>query len=223
MDLKKEEWEESYSNKDNFVFYPHEEVIRFVSKYIKKRTGIEDFEQIKDMKKGLSLGCGIGRHVLFLDDMNFDAYGIDLSKEAIDFAKKWFKYLGKEYLLDKFIVGSITDMPYKSKKFDFIVSHGVLDSMSFKIAKKAILEASRVLKKNGLFYFDLVSNQKAIGKEEIVTSKHEEGTIQSYFNKPKINKLIGEHFEIKEMVLVTREEIIRGRQSYRYHIIVEKL
>ncbi len=32
---KKEFWEESYLKKDNFVFYPHEEVIRFFSKYIR--------------------------------------------------------------------------------------------------------------------------------------------------------------------------------------------
>ena len=31
---KKDEWDESYKNKDNYMFYPHEDVIRFISKYI---------------------------------------------------------------------------------------------------------------------------------------------------------------------------------------------
>jgi len=38
-----EAWEESYRRGDNFVFYPHEEVIRFVSKYIRKRVGLNEF------------------------------------------------------------------------------------------------------------------------------------------------------------------------------------
>ncbi len=35
MDNQKYEWDKSYQNLDNFVFYPHEEVIRFVSKFIR--------------------------------------------------------------------------------------------------------------------------------------------------------------------------------------------
>ena len=31
MDLKQREWDKSYTQKNNFVFYPHEEVIRFTS------------------------------------------------------------------------------------------------------------------------------------------------------------------------------------------------
>lgn len=33
---KKNEWNKSYKNKDNYMFYPEENVIRFISKYIKK-------------------------------------------------------------------------------------------------------------------------------------------------------------------------------------------
>lgn len=36
IDLKIKEWDDSYRNRDNILFYPYEEIIRFVSKYIKK-------------------------------------------------------------------------------------------------------------------------------------------------------------------------------------------
>lgn len=39
----KSEWEDSYSKRDNYLFHPHEEVIRFVSKYIRKRVGLSQF------------------------------------------------------------------------------------------------------------------------------------------------------------------------------------
>ena len=43
MRNNKQAWEKSYLRGDNHVFYPHEEVIRFVSKYIRKRVGFNEF------------------------------------------------------------------------------------------------------------------------------------------------------------------------------------
>jgi SAM-dependent methyltransferase len=91
----KEQWEKSYKNKDNFVFYPNEEVIRFTSKYIRKRVGLNEFVDVhnySDNPKVLDLGCGIGRHIIYGLDMKLDMYGIDLSEVAIDqFCKKMGK------------------------------------------------------------------------------------------------------------------------------------
>lgn len=56
MDLKKDNWNNSYKNRDNFIFYPHEEIIRFVSKYIRKRIGIDEFMDLNSMNKCLDLG-----------------------------------------------------------------------------------------------------------------------------------------------------------------------
>ena len=36
----KDAWDQSYNNKDNFVFFPHEEVIRFAANFVVKRIGI---------------------------------------------------------------------------------------------------------------------------------------------------------------------------------------
>lgn len=228
MELKKSEWNNSYKNKDNFVFYPHEEIIRFISKYIRKRIGVNQFKDITNVTKCLDLGCGIGRHVIYLDDMNFESYGIDLSGEAINFAKEWCEELGKSELKDRLTVGTVTNMPYEDNFFDFVVSHGVLDSMSFDIAKEAIEDTYRVMKKGGLFYFDVVSgcdyeHYREYDGEEIVKTQHENGTIQSYFNWNKINLLLGDKFKIKECFLVQRESIISKAKNSRYHIIVEKI
>ena len=37
-------WDKSYSNNDNLLLYPHEEVIRFTNKYINKRIDTHSFE-----------------------------------------------------------------------------------------------------------------------------------------------------------------------------------
>ena len=32
--IKSSEWNNSYKNKDNFLFYPHEEVVRFINRFV---------------------------------------------------------------------------------------------------------------------------------------------------------------------------------------------
>jgi len=116
--LKAEAWNQSYSKGDNFVFYPHEEVFRFISRYIRKRTGLTSFQdqqEFDDTPQGLDLGCGIGRHVRFIDDMKLEAYGIDLSQVAINEAHKICRTEGRFHLVDRFHLGSITDMPYEDE------------------------------------------------------------------------------------------------------------
>lgn len=152
--------------------------------------------------------------------MKFEVYGIDLSKKAIEFAKKWCNYLGRNRLQDRFIVGSITNMPYKDNFFDFLVSHGVLDSMAFNVSQRAINEVYRVMKKGGLFYFDVVSGYdykhcREYDGEEIVKVQHENGTIQSYFNWSKINILLGNKFKIKEAFLIQKESVINQVKNSR--------
>jgi hypothetical protein len=42
---KIEEWDESYKRGDNYVWYPHEEIIRFISNYVKKGILIDERNQ----------------------------------------------------------------------------------------------------------------------------------------------------------------------------------
>jgi len=227
VSLKKKEWNESYKKKNNFVFYPHEEVIRFVSKYLKKRIGLNEYIIIKDAVKGLDLGCGIGRHIIYLEEMGFETYGIDISNEAIEYAKKWSITKNMHQLCNRIIVGSAAKMPYNNEFFDFAVSHGVLDSMYFSMAQTVVKETWRVLKSGGLFYFDVISGDdknhpREYSGEEIVKTKHEEGTVQTYYNWTKINILLCDYFETIDAVLVQRQSVIKNNENSRYHLIVKK-
>jgi SAM-dependent methyltransferase len=224
--FKADAWDMSYSKGDNYVFYPHEEVIRFVSRYIRKRTGLTTFRDQRDFAstpRGLDLGCGIGRHVRFIDDMNMDAYGIDLSRVAIEEALNICKAERRDHLANRFHIGSITDMPYDNAYFDFIVSHGVLDSLPLELAKEAISEAKRILKPGGLFYLDLVSGDDSAhypeySGEETVTGPFESNTIQSYFNLDRIYDLINGHFEMIDCTLIKHKNVIGNSWHSRYHL-----
>ncbi len=185
QDKYKTAWEDSYRDGGNFVFYPHEEVIRFFSKYIRKRIGLDKFQDIKTAsgKKVLDFGCGIGRHVICSHEMGLDAYGIDLSESAIQVAIEWASRIGMEDPENKIIQGDIRKLPWADGFFDYAVSHGVLDSMPSQIASVAWRELDRVMRAGGLFYCDLISgddsahSREYVG-EEVMTSQHERGTVQ---------------------------------------------
>lgn len=230
-DNKRNEWDNSYENCDNFVFYPHEEVIRFVSKYIRKRTGIKDYKNItqdSDKKRVLDLGCGIGRHVIFCHEMGLEAYGIDLSDAAIQIALKWAERSVFPKSETRIYQGDIRQLPWVDGFFHYAVSHGVLDSMSFKIAREACFELARVMSKDGLFYCDLISGDdshhaREFTGEEVVNTMHERGTIQLYYNFSTIQAMIENLFKIEECNLIRRENILQGGYTSRYHLILKKI
>ncbi len=230
LDQYKTEWEGSYRNGGNFVFYPHEEVKRFFSKYIRKRIGLDEFQDIKTVsgKRVLDLGCGIGRHVIYCHEMGLDGYGIDLSDSAIRVAVEWASRVGMKEPESKIIQGDIRKLPWPDGFFDYAVSHGVLDSMSSQIASVAWSELARTMRVGGLFYCDLISgddsaHSREYADEEMVTTKHEQGTIQSYFNFSKISSMTDGLFEIVECFLIRKEEVLRGGHISRYHLVLKKV
>ncbi|OZI12706.1 methyltransferase type 11 [Bacillaceae bacterium SAS-127] len=223
-------WETSYKNKDNFVFYPHEEIIRFAAKYIVKRTGINQFKYVAEDHekiKVLDLGCGIGRHVIFFEKMSINAFGIDLSVEAIERAHEWAAVEKIDLFKEKVVQGSVENLPWVDETFNFIISHGVLDSMPFTIAKEAVREAHRVLIEDGLFYCDLISGDDSLhsreyASEELVITEHEKNTVQSYFNFAKIQELVQGHFHIEACKLIKNENCLSGGYYSRYHLVLKK-
>ncbi|MDT9198040.1 class I SAM-dependent methyltransferase [Limnospira fusiformis KN01] len=230
MKNHKQEWEKSYVNRDNFVFYPHEEVIRFVSKYIRKRIGLMDFQDIdfaSPPPKILDVGCGIGRHVIYCEEMGLDAYGIDLSEEAVRSGRAWLSSRGIQNPEQKIFQGDIRSIPFPDRFFNYALSHGVLDSLHFELAKASVSELHRTLVTGALFYCDLISGDDSSHSREycgenVVINSHEHGTVQSYFNFTKIQDLFNGLFNIQEAFLMRRENIISGTYYSRYHLILSK-
>lgn len=227
----KAEWDKSYESRDNFVFYPHEEVIRFVSKFIRKRVALNEFRdsaQGSSLGRVLDLGCGIGRHVIYCHEMGLEAYGVDLSDTAIGVAREWAKEKHLPEPEKRVLQGDVRHLPWENGFFRYAVSHGVLDSMPFEIARAACVELARVMPVGGLFYCDLISGDdsrhaREFNGEEIVTTAHEQGTVQLYFNLGKIMSMIQKVFEIDECILIRRENVLRGGYTSRYHLVLRRI
>src|SRR3989338_6230500 len=136
-------WEDVYKKEYGSVWYPMDGIIRFASRYLKRRIGIDRYETKAEKKRVLDLGCGNGNHLIFFAGQGYDVSGLDISSEAIEIARAW---LDKNSLKADLKVGDIEKLPYPDDTFDVVISHGVFDHIPSSKAKKAIEEVHRVCK-----------------------------------------------------------------------------
>lgn len=98
----------------------------------------------------LDLGCGNGTVALQMAKKGYEVYGIDVSKEAIDWALEIALKEGNEVA---FSVGSVVDLSrYEDGFFDVVIDSNCLHCILGDDREKVLSEVSRVLKRNGLFY-----------------------------------------------------------------------
>lgn len=92
-------------------------------------------------KKILDCSCGTGYGSGLLA-LNNEVVGVDISKEAIDFAKKHFKK-------PNFQIGNAEKLDFEDESFDVVVSFETIEHL--KNPDKFLDEVRRVLKKDGIF------------------------------------------------------------------------
>lgn len=235
LDIKKQCWEDSYKRGENYMFYPKEETVNFINRFIRKKTGSDsygDFMIGGGGIKALDFGCGIGRITALMCEFGIDAYGIDISENAISQAKGLLSLAGFDPTKVSTYDGQ--HIPFSDCFFDFTISEGVLDSLPFSLAKQLLLEIDRVSTK--YFYLSLMSsssialfdlsphqNRQNFDGEIVVEEKHEFGTVQSFYNLEKIHKLIeGTSFKIIWGELIEHNDILKQNTYGRYHLVLEK-
>ncbi|MGE0821941.1 MAG: class I SAM-dependent methyltransferase [Candidatus Binatia bacterium] len=229
-DDKVEPWNSSYMRKENYIFYPHEELVKFLNRYIRKRTGVDTFVDLIEGQHqpltALDFGCGIGAGVRLLHEFGVDAYGVDISMVAIHQAQTYARRSGPR-IADRFTVITPNQrLPFCDGEFDFFVSCGVLDSMPFVAAQYNLQELARVTRKYG--YLSLIAGDyRDFYEEEEVTGIHEANTVQSYFNYAKCEQLVATtDFTIRSCELVSREQCDSSgkyNKKGRYHLVLERL
>ena len=142
-----EDWDKTRQN-----FWP--EIIAEIKKYIRNKTNIipeempqgkEEFEENKI--KILDLGCGNGRLIKELTDLNIDYVGVDPSHELINIARH--KY--PEYNLHCYDGVGLYD--YSDESFDHVISIAVLHHLPPSNVIAWLKEANRVTKKNTISIF----------------------------------------------------------------------
>lgn len=132
MNKNQEQWINLHKQKRHQPRYPHQLVVSFALRTFKQGGAI------------LDLGCGAGRHLKFLAENGFKAYGCDYSSSGIQASQE---LLASANLKANFEIASVDNLPYDDEFFDGLICFGVLYYNDKQSIQKAASEIFRVLKK----------------------------------------------------------------------------
>ncbi len=104
---------------------------------------------VKPGAQVLDLGSGNGFMAPYVVQRGAKYFGLDISKNLVEIAKRANKELIKKHEVS-FKVGGATKLPYKDNSFDLVFSFAVLHHIpSDELRQKFFTEAARVLKPGG--------------------------------------------------------------------------
>ena len=198
-ELTKQAWEKNWqdvSMKDALEIFSYGRVkkqMEIFTKYLPKNQKI------------LEGGCGLGPYLVRLRQLGYDVEGIDYNDGPIQ------KLLAYDSSLPV-KVGDVTAIPYPDNHFGGYLSLGVIEHFT-EGPRKAIQEASRVLKKGGVFIvavprhhlfmkilapIHFLKSMKFLRKLFCKPCDHHYW--EQYFKKEELQKILEEEgFEVKEI------------------------
>ncbi|MFY0674091.1 MAG: class I SAM-dependent methyltransferase [Bacteroidia bacterium] len=113
---------------------------------------------ISPESKILDAGCGNGRNHFFFVKEGYDVSAFDLNTESLENAKSQAKELNYPKL-HQFKQGDMTDIPFKSNSFDFIINVAVLHFANNRAHfEKMLTELVRVCTPGGKILMRVASN-----------------------------------------------------------------
>jgi len=104
----------------------------------------------------LDLGCGTGRHLVFLEDQGYETFGLDISANGLNYARGWLYKKGHPVRL---IMADMTSLPYSSSSFNIIISTYVIHHNTLVGFRKSIQEMNRLLFPGGILLLAIPSTR----------------------------------------------------------------
>ncbi|MFX1289098.1 MAG: class I SAM-dependent methyltransferase, partial [Promethearchaeota archaeon] len=141
------DWDEIFAKKGKYFIRPHPDMER-----------LADLFSEKGVQRILDLGCGSGRHLLFLLKKGFEVYGLDGSPIGLEITKNW---LTEENLTSELTCQKIEEkFPYVEGFFDAIISIQVIHHNLIKDIMCTVNEINRILKTKGFIFitFPILQN-----------------------------------------------------------------
>lgn len=141
------DWESTFKNKGKFFDRPHEDMRKLVSLLNQNKA-----------KKVLDLGCGSGRHTVFLAKNDFNVYGMDNSRTGQKYTRQWLNTLNLKAKLKN--ASCYEKFPYKDASFDAGISIQVIHHAKIRDIRYCISEIERTLKPNGIIFITVPKTKK---------------------------------------------------------------
>jgi ubiquinone/menaquinone biosynthesis C-methylase UbiE len=192
-------WDQRYKRDSEYrSFHPWPFVVAFVKNNANRKNKSPGL-------KILEVGCGSGNNLIFAAQEGHEVFGIDSSPEIINYAKRVFKERG---LGGTFLMSDFTTIGFPDETFDLIFDRCSLTFASKEEFCLASKEISRVLKKDGEFLFNPLSdrcssfdgNPDADGRYSNITKGSIDKNVNPlFYSATNVRELIGHGWQIKEM------------------------
>ncbi len=115
--------------------------------------------------RALDLGCGVGRHALYLAERGFTTVGVDASTSGIDFCRRE----GLERRLPLvFVVSAMTELPCAGRSFDYVLAWNVIHHGDGQVVRRSIAEIHRVLRPGAIYHGTMLTKRHhafGVGRE----------------------------------------------------------
>lgn len=187
------DWESIFKKKGRFFYKPHEDMKKIVR--LMKQNKV---------KRVLDLGCGSGRHVIYLAKNGFEVYGMDSSRTGLTYTRKLMKEADVRAKLKN--ASCYKKFPYKDNFFDAIISIQVIHHARIKDIKFCISELERIVKPKGIVFITVpkTKKNKFHSKVKIVAPRtfvplcgDEIGVPHYHFSKSTLRKNFKNFSEVK--------------------------
>ena len=203
--ILREEW---YSQDE-----PDEIVINFASLLAKEKK-----------IRVLDLGCGAGRHQVYMARQGFEAHGIDFSETGLGLTKERLK---KQKLDGHIVKCDMKMLPYIDACFDAVITLHAIYHQKIRGIQKTFSEINRILKKDGFLLMNFLSKRTySYGRgtriEEgtfVEQEGIEKGVLHHFTDREEIEHLF-KNFKIIDSKL--REEEVEGKLRSRWIVTARK-
>ncbi|HEC63610.1 MAG TPA: class I SAM-dependent methyltransferase [Candidatus Acetothermia bacterium] len=146
-------------------------------------------------RRVLDLGCGAGRHLVFLAREGFEVHGLDASAEALKISRS---RLRKENLSATLVRADMRNIPYPDGTFDAVIAIASLYHGTLADLRQTLAEIQRVLRPGGMALLEFKSKRsfrygrgKKIEPETYVAETGEDaGILHHYSDQDEIERLL---------------------------------
>ena len=177
--------------------------IRFIEKYLTSNAKI------------LEIGAGTGRYSIALAEKGYDVTAVELVEHNIEIMKKKVKAKHKINIIN----GNACDLSFiESESYDIVLLLGPMYHLHNDTDKhKALSEAIRVAKKNGIIYSAYCNNYTCMYKmfyKHRILDYYEKGFIDEHFHAKSIPDMIFELYTKSDI-----DELMKRYDVTRLHFV----
>jgi tellurite methyltransferase len=170
----------------------------------------------------LDLGCGVGRHALYLASQGFNTFGTDASPAGIEEARAAARRHG---LRASFQVENFLDLSFPDQSFDFVLAWNVVYHGDEEIARTALDGVRRVLRPGGLLQSTMLSKRNTaygVGEEVAPDTYVDPGDPGDkghphFYCDARTLVLLHHGFEVLELV-----DVEQRPGAWHWHLVMER-